>query len=177
MSEPPFAPHRHALGPVDLTPLDEAFVEAAAARMAAIDPWARIGVTPEAWAERLRRPSPGAHRFAILRGEALAGVLVVRHPFMRGPYLETIAVFPEAQRLGIARAVVDWMAAEVAGREANVWLCVTEWNAAARAAYAALGFVEIGPIPDLVAVGTAEIFMRRVLAAPADPTRPPVACD
>jgi ribosomal protein S18 acetylase RimI-like enzyme len=85
---------------------------------------------------------------------------------MRGPYIETIALFPEAQRRGIARRVIDWMAEEIHGEATNIWLCVTEWNAPARAAYSALGFVEIGPIPDLASVGHTEIFMRKPLDAP-----------
>ena len=139
---------------------------AIAAGLAAIDPWARIGRTASAFEAAITRPSPGAHRFALRRAGRPIGYLALRWPFMRGPYIETIAVFPEAQGRGLARRIVDWMADEVAGEAANIWLCVTDWNAPARAAYAALGFVEIGPIPDLVAEGQSEIFMRRPFAPP-----------
>lgn len=169
MTETPFAARRHALGPVDLVPLGPQAIPDLAARVAALDPWKRIGVAPEAWAARMAKTTPGGHRFVLEREGKAVGYLSIRHPFMRGPYLETIAVFPEAQGLGIARAVIDWMAAEAAkDGERELWLCVTEWNEAARAAYAALGFVEVAPLPDLVADGQSEIFMRRRLAAPAD---------
>ena len=85
---------------------------------------------------------------------------------MRGPYVETIALFPEAQRRGFARRIVEWIGREVEGEAANIWLCVTDWNAPARAAYAAMGFVEIGPIPDVALVGQTEIFLRKVLGPP-----------
>lgn len=166
MTEPPFAPRRHDLGVAVLAPIAPEAVAALAARVVAIDPWARIGVPVAAMAARIGAPSDGARRFAIERDGAVVGYVSVRHPFMRGPYLETIAIFPEAQRTGLGRAVVDWMGREVAGREGNLWLCVTAWNTPARAAYRALGFVEVGPLPDLVAPGQDEIFMRRVLAPP-----------
>lgn len=164
----PFTSAHYELGDVSLLRLDTvpALVPALAERVAALDPWAALDVAATAMAERMTRPSPGAHRFVVDDAGTPLGYVAVRHPFMRGPYLETIALFPEAQRRGIARRVVEWMAREVEGLETDLWLCVTEWNTAARAAYAALGFVEIGPIPDLVAVGHNEIFMRRAGARP-----------
>lgn len=161
MTDTPFAPRRHLLGEAVLAPIDPSAVDGLAERIAALDPWARLGVTPSTWATRITRPSAGAHRFAIERHGVPVGYVAVRHPFLRGPYLETIAIFPEAQRQGLTRRVIDWMAREVEPDEVDLWLCVTEWNLAARATYAALGFVEIGPLPDLVGPGQSEIFMRR----------------
>jgi len=161
----PFARERYRLGDLELGPLGDDVGEIAE-RLAGIDPWARIGRTAEAFALAMTRPSPGAHRFALRRDGRSVGWLALRWPFMRGPYIETIAIFPEAQGLGLARRVVGWIEAEVADEASNVWLCVTEWNDRARAVYAALGFVEIGPIPDLVAEGQSEIFMRRPFAPP-----------
>lgn len=163
----PFAPRRHVLGDVGLAPFGATDVEALAARVVALDPWASLGVAPATMAARMRDASPGARRFVVERDGAAVGYVAVRWPFLRGPYLETIAILPEAQRRGIATRVVAWMSAEVAGRDANLWLCVTASNAPARAAYQALGFTEVGPIADLVAPGATEIFLRRVLAPPA----------
>lgn len=171
MTETPFAARRHALGGVDLVPVTPAVIPEIAGRMAAIDPWARLGRPASAMAERITAPDPGAHRFAVERDGTILGYVSIRHPFLRGPYLEQIAIFPEAQRQGLGRRVIDWMARAVEGRDGNLWLCVTEWNTAARAAYVALGFVEVGPLPDFVAPGQSEIFMRRVLPLPAAPTR------
>ncbi len=172
MTETPFAPRRHALGPVDLVPLTQESIPELAADVAALDPWKRIGVAPEAWAARMAKATPGGHRFVLEREGAAVGYLSIRHPFMRGPYLETIAVFPQAQGHGIARAVIDWMAAEAAkDGERELWLCVTEWNVRARAAYAALGFVEVAPLADLVTDGQSEIFMRRTLPRPTTAAR------
>lgn len=169
MTDAPFAPHRHDLGDaVALVPIPPEAVDELARRTVAIDPWARLGVAAAAMAVRIAAPSDGARRFAITRAGAIVGWVSIRHPFMRGPYLETIALFPEARRGGIARRVIDWMGREVAGREADLWLCVTEWNDDARAAYRALGFEEVGRLPDLVAPGVCEIFMRKRLPRGAD---------
>jgi ribosomal protein S18 acetylase RimI-like enzyme len=161
----PFTAESYDLGELVLGPIGDD-VDALAAGVAAIDPWAANGITVDAMRHRMLRPWPATFRFALRLDGCLAGYLALRHPFMRGPYVETIALFAEAQRRGFARRIVDWMGREVEGEAANIWLCVTEWNAAARAAYAAIGFVEVGPIPDLVVPGQTEIFLRKVLAPP-----------
>lgn len=165
MTTAPFAAERYDLGDVELAPLAPD-LEAVATGLAAIDPWARVGRTPDVFRTALVRPLAATFRFSIRRAGTCVGALVIRHPFMRGPYVELIGLFPQAQGRGIARAIVAWMEREVAGEATNLWLCVTDWNTPARAAYAALGFVEVGPLPDLAAGGTTEIFMRRPFAAP-----------
>lgn len=161
----PFAAERYTLGDVELAPLHPD-LDAIAEGLAAIDPWARVGRKPEAFRAALTKPLAATFRFSIRRGERCVGGLVVRYPFLRGPYIELIGLFPEAQGRGIARRVVEWMEHEVAGEATNLWLCVTDWNDAARAAYAALGFTEVGPLPQLAAGGTTEIFMRKAFAPP-----------
>jgi GNAT superfamily N-acetyltransferase len=161
----PFSAERHVLGDLELGPLGDDLA-AIAARLVTIGPWGAAGVAAETMRERLARPMAATFRFALRQDGRPVGCLVVRHPFMRGPYVELVAVFPEAQRRGLLARVIDWMAAEVADTEANLWLCVTESNAPARAAYAALGFAPVGPLPDLVRVGQTEILMRRVIGPP-----------
>lgn len=160
-----FAAPLYRLGDLELGPIG-ADLDRLAVGVAAIDPWAAAGYGPDMLRERMTRPWAATFRFALRLDGRPIGYLALRHPFMRGPYIETIALFPEAQRRGLARRIVAWMGEEARGDATNLWLCVTEWNAPARAAYAALGFVEIGPIPDLTAPGQTEIFMRKPLAAP-----------
>lgn len=161
----PFSQPRYTLGDLEIGPLG-GDVSAIAARLAGIDPWARVGRPAAAFERLMTRESPGAHRFALRRDGRPIGYLSLRWPFMRGAYIETIGIFPEAQGQGLAARIVAWIGAEVALEAANIWLSVTEWNTPARAAYAALGFVEIGPIPDLVVVGQTELFMRKPLGPP-----------
>ena len=161
----PFSGSVHRLGPLELGPLG-GDVDILAARLATLDPWARMGRSPAAFAVAMTRPMAATFRFALRLDGRPVGYLALRHPFMRGPYVETIALFDEGRGRGFARAIVDWMAREVAAEASNIWLCVTDWNTPARAAYAALGFVEIGPVPDVAMTGQTEIFMRKVLGPP-----------
>ncbi|MDR3373917.1 MAG: GNAT family N-acetyltransferase [Ancalomicrobiaceae bacterium] len=138
------------------------------ALLAGMDPWKRVGRTAEVMAERLRKDDPGAHRFAVMTPDAeLLGAVIVRHPFLKGPYLEMLGLVSDARRRGIGRGVIDWMGANISGDERNLWLCVSRWNSPARRFYERVGFVEIGIIPDLVVPGTDEVFMRKTISPPA----------
>ena len=161
----PFAAESYDLDGLVLGPLGDD-VAAIAERLATLDPWAAMGRPPASFVAYMTRPMAATFRFALRLDGRPVGFLALRHPFMRGPYVETIALFPEAQRRGFARRIVEWMGREVAGEATNLWLCVTEWNAPARAAYAAMGFVEIGPIPDVALLGQTEIFLRKMLGPP-----------
>lgn len=156
--------------PVALTPVGD---DAAAlgALVAGVDPWRTSGWPAEAIAARLVAQEPGARTFAVRLEDRPVGAVIVRTPFMRGPYLELLALAETTHGRGIGRAIIDWMAGEVAAvpREANLWLCVSDWNAPAVGFYRAVGFVEVGPLPDLAVVGSTELFMRKVLRAPAAP--------
>lgn len=161
----PFAAETHDLDGLVLGPLGDD-VAAIAERMATLDPWASMGRPPDSFAAYMTRPMAATFRYALRLDGRPVGFLSLRYPFMRGPYIETIALFPEAQRRGFGRRIVEWMGREVEGEATNLWLCVTDWNAPARAAYAAMGFVEIGPIPDVALVGQTEIFLRKPLGPP-----------
>lgn len=161
----PFARPTYRLGDLDLGPLGDDLASIAE-RLTGLGPWGAAGIAPEKMRERLSKPMAATFRFALRRAGVPVGCVVIRHPFMRGPYVELVAVFPEAQRQGLLARVIDWMAEEVKGESANLWLCVTETNAPARAAYAALGFVAIGPAPDLSRLGQTEILMRKMLGPP-----------
>ena len=161
----PFSAAHYDLDGLVLGPLGDD-VEAIAERIAGLDPWASMGRPPSSFVAYMTRPMAATFRFALRLDGRPVGFLSLRYPFMRGPYIETVALFPEAQHRGFGRRIVEWMGREVAGEATNIWLCVTDWNAPARAAYAAMGFVEVGPIPDVAMLGQTEIFLRKTLATP-----------
>lgn len=86
-------------------------------------------------------PAPGVAPLGVL---GVLGVLVGR---VAGPEAEliTLAVDPDARRLGLGRALADGFArlAAAAGAE-EAFLEVAETNAPARALYRALGWAEVG---------------------------------
>lgn len=125
-----------------------------AALLADIDPWRRLGYSAMALANYLDRPDPSLVRM-VMPGR---GLICLRSPWLKGPYIELLAVLPEAQGQGIGRALVDWAASRGG---ANLWACVSGFNAPARAFYARMGFVEVAPLPGLVEAGETEILLRR----------------
>lgn len=149
---------------VGLSTLDPAVVPAIAATLCRLDPWRRLAVSAAGLERALTGGDDGAHRFAVRLDDAVAGVVVVRHPWLLGPYLALIAVLPDHQRLGLGGCVLAWLEAEArrAGSR-NVWLCVSSFNGEAIAFYERSGFHRIAEIEDLVADGLGELLMRRRL--------------
>ncbi len=79
--------------------------------------------------------------------------------------LLTISVHPEAQRLGIGRALLTAVLSEAARRGARaVFLEVAESNAPARALYASLAFEPVGRRPGYYASADALVLSRIMTA-------------
>ncbi len=132
--------------------------------MSTIDPWARLGGVAERMARGLAEPAPGARAFALHCEQTLAGAALVRSPWMAGPYLNILAVFPSHQKRGLGAAVIDWLVAEARAAEArNVWLCVSAFNADARRFYEANGFRQAAHLEGLIVDHESEVLMRRRL--------------
>lgn len=131
---------------------------------AGMPPWLDYTYPAERLAFYFATEEPGAPRLLIRsRGEA-AGVMGLRSPWLRGPYLQFLGIIPKFQNRGIGRAVLTWWEkhARLCG-ETNLWLTVSETNAPARAFYARNGFCEAAILPELVADGCSEILMRKRL--------------
>ena len=96
----------------------------------------------------------GAPRgFARLHPRGVAG----------SPYLASIAVAPEARGLGVGSALLDAAEARFPGAR-WMFLCVSSFNARARALYERHGYRAVGELPDYVVDGFAEILMVKRLA-------------
>lgn len=134
-----------------------------ATRLVGMAPWRDLGFTSEGLERYLRRQDPCLRRYALCRADALIGVIAVRAPWLRGSYLELLAVFEEAQGQGVGPGIMEWLMAEGARVGANLWATVSASNQRARRFYERHGFVPIGEIPDLVQAGCTEILLRRPL--------------
>lgn len=133
--------------------------------LAGIDPWRTLGYGADSLARALTLPHPDLVRILALRDGATQGLAAVRHPWLRGAYIELFAVLPRAQGQGVGAALLDHLEATYRGRTANLWLLVSGFNARARGFYTRHGFAPIGTIPDLVIPGADEILMRKRLPA------------
>jgi len=166
---PPFRPVAQAIGMsrdgrlVRLVPMSASLAEAIGPGLAAIDPWARVGYAAERMTGFLAATETGAQRYAVLVGDQPAGTVVIRDPWLHGPYLHLIGLLPPFHGLGIGSRALDWMDAEVRGRYRNLWLCVSEFNDNARRLYERNGFVLAGRLDSLVFDGLTELLMRKRL--------------
>lgn len=146
-----------------LRPLAKGEAERLGALCATFDPYRRLGQTAGALAGYLRRPDSALFRFAVERDAVLAGVVAVRMPWLRGPFLEMLALLPDARGLGLGRLTVDWVAAEARTVAANLWTTVSDFNETAQAFYRRLGFETVSELPGLITEGSTEILLRRRL--------------
>ena len=79
------------------------------------------------------------------------------------PYLASIAVAPEARGLGVGSALLDAAEARFPGAR-WMFLCVSSFNARARALYERHSYRAVGELPDYVVDGVAEILLVKRLA-------------
>lgn len=144
-------------------------VAAGARMMAASDPWITLGRGEAACRALLERP--GLEAYGAWWQGGLVGVLVLN---LQGPfpgYLQAICVDPTHRSRGLGADLVAFAEARVFQEHPNVFLCVSGFNARARAFYARLGYREVGELPDFVVAGQSEVLLRKT-RGPRDGYRP-----
>ena len=104
----------------------------------------------------------------------VSGIALVRPKFLFGDYLELLAVAPTLIGQGLGRLLLAQVESLAFARGKNLFACVSDFNTGARKFYRRHGFVEIGPLPDLLVPGSAEILLRKTIGpvqggAPAAP--------
>lgn len=152
------------LPPVTFEPMTADAAGTLGPLLSRIDPWQRYCFTPDALTAFLASTEADAVRFTINSDRTLAGAVAVKRDWLRGPYLQFLAVLPAYQRQGIGGRVLDWFEGEAARRGAqNLWIAASDFNVQALALYESRGFVRAALLPDLIAEGTAEILLRKRL--------------
>lgn len=152
-----FPPGPHVLPGCILRPLTPEDAPDCARFLAEIDPFRSLGYGEAALSGYLKRTDPALSRFVIAEGDQLLGIVALRHPWLRGPFLELLALRPAAQGRGLGRQVLTWARNQASG---NLWATVSAFNAGARRFYARLGFEEVALLPDLVKPGQEEVLLR-----------------
>ncbi len=133
--------------------------------LARLDPWAHYAYTGATLAAFLAREEPGAQRFQIIADDALAGAIVIRSNWLRGPYLQFLGVLPAFHRRGFGRSALCWFenTARADGAR-NLWVAASEFNVGAQTFYERHGFVRLASVDGLIAEGTAEVLFRKRIA-------------
>jgi GNAT superfamily N-acetyltransferase len=150
------------LGGARLTWLERADCAALAAEIAAMPPWSVMNYPAERLERFLAARGDGAARYLVEIAGRPAGALSIRSPWLRGPYLELLALLPAAQGRGIGARILAWFEAEARREGArNLWVCASSFNTRAIKFYEKHGFRPAATLPDLVAEGHSEILLRK----------------
>jgi diamine N-acetyltransferase len=145
-----------------LEPMTGAAAQVLGPAVATIDPWKRYGFDGATLARGFETTGDGALRFLARVDGALAGVVVVRSPWLTGPYLQMLALVPGFSGRGAGAMVLQWFEVTArAGNARSIWLCVAEFNTDAQRLYGRHGFELVGMLPDLLCDGVDEMLMRK----------------
>jgi ribosomal protein S18 acetylase RimI-like enzyme len=97
----------------------------------------------------------------------IAAIAIVRQKFLLGDYLELLGVAGWARGKGMGTQLLRHIESLVFARTKNLFACVSDFNKGARDFYKKQGYQEIGPMPNFLIPGTAEILLRKTIG----PTR------
>jgi diamine N-acetyltransferase len=149
------------LGVCTLLPLDPESAGVIAEALVCTDPWKRLGYRESGLLAYLTRQDPALARYRIMHGQNLSGVVCIRYPWLRGPFLELIGVLDGFQGLGLGKAILEWMEKEASGVSPNLWTTVSSFNHRAAAFYLRHGFMEATILKDFLKHGEDEILLKK----------------
>lgn len=145
-----------------LVALEPSFAATLAAAIVAMPPWSAMAYPAEAMTRFLAATGDGASRYVVEVDGVEAGAVSIRFPWLKGPYLELLAVLPPFQRRGIGAGILDWFEREASGLGArNLWVCASSFNADGLRFYQRHGFRPTATLPGLVADGYEEVLLRK----------------
>ena len=159
----PFGKARYLLPSCTLRHLKPEDASVLSRALVSLDPWLTLEYRAEGLDRYLTEPDHSLGRFVIAVEDVTAGVVVVRHPWLKGSLLELIAILPPYQGRGLGREVMKWLEGESRGTYRNIWILVSGFNRGARGFYRHLDYQEIAPLTDLVKPGYDEFLLRKIL--------------
>jgi ribosomal protein S18 acetylase RimI-like enzyme len=144
-----------------LTPVTQSWAEVLGPAIANMPPWSVINYPPDLMVEGLLCRDPSSRRFAVAVAGVPAGLVVIRTPWLHGPYLQTLGFLPGFQSRGFGRQVLHWMEMEARPYARWIWLCYSSFNPRAGNFYRRNGFETAAVLPDLARDGLEEVLMRK----------------
>ena len=131
------------------------------------DPWKQLGYQGKDWNSYFRPLPQERDSYVVDQDGRVNDITVVRQKFLLGDYLELFGVADWARGKGLGGRLLAYVEAVVFARGKNLFACVSDFNDQGRKFYAKLGYQEIGPMPNLLIPGSAEILLRKT----SGPTR------
>ena len=138
---------------------DDAEAEFCARMMGLSEPWLSLGTGYRALFDLMRNPE--RERYVASLDNRIAGFVVLSMSGSLAGYIQTICVSPGNRASGIGRLLMAHAETRVFRDTPNVFLTVSDFNAAARRFYDRLGYRTIGEIPEFLVAGRSEILMRK----------------
>ncbi len=134
------------------------------ATLVTMDPWCTLEYQADAVATYLSRPDSTLLRFTIRSSGQPAGLLCLRYPWLKGIYLELLALFPPYQGMGLGWEIISWIEGRVRPQTKNFWVTVSSFNHRARRFYQDLGFAQVACLHNLIKEGYDELLLRKILS-------------
>ena len=159
----PFSARSYTLSGCTLRRLEDADAAPLAETLVQMDPWRRLNYSAERFRNYFTAADPALNRFVIEAQNKTAGVVCVRQPWLKGPYLELLGVWKPYQERGVGKEVMSWLEGEARKAAKNLWVLVSSFNEPARMFYAGVGFEEVATLPDLAEPGFQEMLLRKKL--------------
>ncbi len=125
------------------------------------DPWKQLGYQGKDWDSYFTPLPQGRDSYVVDQNGRVTGIAVVRQKFLLGDYLELFGVADWARGTGLGGRLLAHVETVVFARGKNLFACVSDFNDQGRKFYAKLGYQEIGPMPNLLISGSAEILLRK----------------
>lgn len=140
---------------------NEAEAELCARMMEQSEPWQSLGIAYGTLLDLMRNPA--RERYVATLDRRIAGSMVINMSGTLAGYIQSICVDPVNRSCGIGRLLMTHAEARIFRDTPNVFLMVSDFNAAARRFYERLGYQSIGAIPEFLIAGRAEILMRKTV--------------
>ena len=160
---PPFSSRAYVLPSCTLKRMKRSEAPDLAAGLVTMDPWRTLEYRADALAAYLSRPDATFRRFTVRVADRPAGLLALRYPWLRGVYLELLALLPPYQGLGLGREILAFMARQARPHTKNLWVAVSDFNRRARLFYQNQGFREVARLENLIKEGMEELLLRKKL--------------
>ncbi len=159
----PFEKKRYPLAGCELEPMEPVDALLIAQALSKMNPWRTLNYEAENLSRGLLSPDPFSFRYTITGSGQRVGVVCVKHPWLRGTYLELLGIFEPFQQMGIGSQIIQWMESRTRSNGNNLWALVSGFNKSGREFYRKMGFEEMATLKDLVQTGSDEILIRKIL--------------
>jgi len=135
--------------------------KAAAALMAASDPWLKLGLREHHCLKTFSAPFRETYA-ARADGELAGFVIITMYGTFRG-YIQVLFVSPRYRGRGLGEELMAFAEKKIFGRAPNVFLCVSSFNKGAQRFYRRLGYRKAGLLKDFLVKGSDELLLRKTL--------------